>query len=96
VLRHVARLASEAVVPVETVQLAGEPAPAILEHARSWNADLIVVGRSGTAGPGQPYVGGETRHVLDFTGAPALVVPPPPRRRETGPRRARPGAARRG
>jgi nucleotide-binding universal stress UspA family protein len=81
VLVHVAKLAAGAAVPVESVQLAGEPAAQILEQARAWRADLIVLGRSGTTGPGQPYVGGETRHVLEFAVTPVLVVPRP---EETG------------
>lgn len=75
VLRHVDRLASQAGVPIETAQLSGEPAPRILYQARSWQADLIVVGRSGTAEPGQLYVGSQTQHVLEFAGTPVLVVP---------------------
>jgi nucleotide-binding universal stress UspA family protein len=57
VLRHVARAAARAGVPVETLQLDGEPAACILEQARSWPADLIVLGRSDRGGTGRPYVG---------------------------------------
>ena len=77
VLHHVTRLAIEAGVAVETVQVAGEPAPHILDQARSWQANLIVVGRTGTAGARQPYIGGQTRHVLEFSRTPVLVVPQP-------------------
>jgi nucleotide-binding universal stress UspA family protein len=76
VLHYVATLADRVGMPVETTQLDGEPAPAILEQARVWSADLIVIGRSGSAGAGQPFVGSQTRHVLEFADAPVLVVPP--------------------
>jgi nucleotide-binding universal stress UspA family protein len=74
-LRHVAKLAKAAAVACETIQLCGDVAPLILEQARAMPADLIVVGRSDLAGAGQPYVGGHTRHVLEFAEVPVLVVP---------------------
>jgi nucleotide-binding universal stress UspA family protein len=76
-LRHVARLAEQAGAWCETVQLTGDPARQVLDQARSWPADLIVVGRSDLPGPGQPYVGSHTRRVLEFAGQPVLVVPNP-------------------
>jgi hypothetical protein len=75
VLRYVAGPAGRAKTPIEAIRLDGEPAPAILEQARVWSADLIVIGRSGSPGPGKrPYVGSETRHVLEFADVPVLVV----------------------
>jgi nucleotide-binding universal stress UspA family protein len=74
VLRYVAALAGRAEMPIETKQLDGEPAPAILEQARVWSAGLIVIGRSGSPGAGQPYVGSQIRHVLEFAEVPVLVV----------------------
>jgi nucleotide-binding universal stress UspA family protein len=76
VLRHVERLCGRAGVAVETAALEGEAAPRVLDEARRWAADLIVLGRVGHGGPGQPYVGGQTRHVLEFADVPVLVVPP--------------------
>jgi nucleotide-binding universal stress UspA family protein len=75
VLDHVARRAAQAGVDAETVSLAGEPARCILDEARTWVADLIVMGRSDFPGTGQPYVGGEVQHVLEFAEQPVLVVP---------------------
>ena len=46
-----------------------------LEQSRTWPADLIVLGRSDRPGPGEPYVGAETRRVLEFADRPVLVVP---------------------
>jgi len=74
VLRHVARLAADAAVPCETVELDGEVAAGILEQARSWPADLVVLGRSDLPGPGQPYIGSHTGHVIEFAEQPVLVV----------------------
>jgi nucleotide-binding universal stress UspA family protein len=78
-LRYVAQLAGAAAVPVQTALIDGNAAPCILEQARAFAADLIVVGRSALPGAGQPYVGSQTRHVLEFADGPVLVVPPPRR-----------------
>ena len=50
----------------------------VLEEARRWHADLVVVGKSARSASGDPYVGAVTRHVLEFCEQPVLVVPPPP------------------
>lgn len=80
-LGHVSMLAAAAGVPVETVELSGEPAERILEQARSWPADVVVIGRGESRGAGGPWVGKETRMVLEFAEQPVLVVP----RRRAGP-----------
>jgi hypothetical protein len=36
---------------------------------------VIVIGRSGGRRSGEPYVGSEVRHVLEFADQPVLVVP---------------------
>jgi nucleotide-binding universal stress UspA family protein len=75
VLAYVAGLAADATVPIETVELAGEPAQRVLEQARDWPADLIVIGRCREPGVGRPYVGSQARAILEFAEAPVLVVP---------------------
>jgi nucleotide-binding universal stress UspA family protein len=75
VLRHVARMAERAAVDLETQQLEGNAARHVLGLARTWHANLIVIGRSGQRGPGEPYVGSQTAHVLEFAELPVLVVP---------------------
>jgi len=75
VLRHLARLAEQSGVPIETRQLDGEPAAVILDEARRWPADLVVLGRSDRHGAGEPYIGAQTRQVLEFADRPVLVVP---------------------
>jgi nucleotide-binding universal stress UspA family protein len=76
VLRHAAGAARHRSVAVQTAALEGEPAPAILGEARGWHADLVVVGRASPSGPGEPYIGGQTRQVLEYAEVPVLVVPP--------------------
>ncbi len=80
VLERVAGLARSAGVDVETDLLEGEVAPALLGAARAWHADLLVVGTSARAALGDPSVGSQTRHILEFAEQPVLVVPLPRRR----------------
>lgn len=74
--RHASRLAAGAGVDVQTLELQGEPANQILEQARSWPADVVVIGRGEHRGVGGPWVGRQTRMVLEFADQPVLVVPP--------------------
>jgi nucleotide-binding universal stress UspA family protein len=76
VLDYVNRLGLLAGVPVRTVVHHGEPARCILAEARAVGADLVVLGRSGHRGVGQPYIGSQTREVLEFAETPVVVVPP--------------------
>lgn len=76
VLRHVRTLADEVGVEATTAACNGAPPfDALLAEANRWEADLIVMGRSDMRRPGQPYVGNQTEHVLEFTDIPVLVVP---------------------
>jgi nucleotide-binding universal stress UspA family protein len=77
VLRHAAELARAYEVPVEMSKTQGTAADCVLEQAHDWPADLVVLGRSREAGVGHPFIGGQTRLVLEFTDVPVLVVPPP-------------------
>lgn len=76
VLTRVAALAEAAGIHIETELRSGEVGPTILEAARHWPADLIILGKSARSGSGHPYVGAQTRHVLEFADQPVLVVPP--------------------
>lgn len=62
-------------VPIETRTLAGTPAQEIIDQAASWAADVIVLGRSGVRHVGQPFVGSQVLHVIEFADLPVLVVP---------------------
>ncbi len=63
-------------ITVETLALEGQPARRILEQADEWPADLIVLGGAGRGRIGEPYVGAQVQHVLEFAQVPVLVVPP--------------------
>jgi len=76
-LHHVGAEAERAGVQAETTHLEGDPAALLLAEASNWGADLLVIGRSGVRGTGQPYVGSVTRKVLELAEAPVLVVPRP-------------------
>jgi nucleotide-binding universal stress UspA family protein len=75
VLDFVAGLAQHAGVPMETRMLPGGPGRVILEQAASWGADVIMLGRSGVRHVGQPFVGSQVLHVLEFADVPVVVVP---------------------
>jgi nucleotide-binding universal stress UspA family protein len=74
-LDYLSRLAEPAGVDVETELRHGHPGEQILRAVRAWPADIVVIGRRDTGGVGEPYVGSETREVLEFCECPVLVVP---------------------
>jgi nucleotide-binding universal stress UspA family protein len=76
-LRHVSLEADRAGVEADTLSLSGDPATMLLDAARSWQADLVVLGRSDVGQVGRAYVGEVTRGVLEFSETPVLVVPRP-------------------
>ena len=79
VLNHVASLALAAGLEATTTVVEdGQPFEALLATAHEWRADLIIMGRSDVRRFGQPYVGSQTEHLLEFTGIPVLVVPVTP------------------
>jgi nucleotide-binding universal stress UspA family protein len=62
---------------IDTAVRTGEAFRCILDEARTWHADLIVMAVSHRTGLRSPYVGSQTEHVLEFTECPVLVVPGP-------------------
>lgn len=62
---------------IETVVRRGEASRCIVDEARAWPADMIVMGVSRHEGLRSPYVGSQTEHVLEFAACPVLVVPRP-------------------
>ncbi|WP_193311374.1 universal stress protein [Georgenia satyanarayanai] len=74
-LRHVGTVAEQRGVASEGASGWGHPAALVLAEARRWQADLVVIGRSGARGPGRTAVGSVTREVLEFADVPVLVVP---------------------
>jgi nucleotide-binding universal stress UspA family protein len=75
VLGYVTGLAERAGVAVDVLTLRGQPARSILDQASTWQADVIVLGRSGVRHVGQPFVGSQVLHVLEFAEVPVVVVP---------------------
>jgi nucleotide-binding universal stress UspA family protein len=84
VLDRVAAMAEDAGLQVDRRLLTGPVGPAVLDAARGCGASLVVLGKSARSASGEPYVGSQTRHVLEFSDQPVLVVPPP-RNRTLGP-----------
>jgi nucleotide-binding universal stress UspA family protein len=78
---RVSSLAEAEGVAVDTVLLGGGIGTAILDAARDWGADLVVIGKSARLATGEPYVGALARHVLEFADEPVLVVSARRRRR---------------
>lgn len=76
VLARVSDLARARGVPVSTRLRQGEVAREVLDEAREWPADLVIVGRSFRSVSGEPYVGRATRQILELASRPVLVVPP--------------------
>jgi len=62
---------------IDTAVRTGDAFRCILDEARTWRADLIVMAVSRRTGLRSPYVGSQTEHVLEFTECPVLVVPGP-------------------
>ncbi len=82
VAAHVAALARASSVEATITTANNGPAfEALLAAAHRWHADIIIMGRSDVRRPGQPYVGSQTEHLLEFSDIPVLVVPEPPLRR---------------
>jgi nucleotide-binding universal stress UspA family protein len=76
-LARVSWLAADSGVSVRSELTTGEPARWVLDHARSWPADLVVLGRTSEHGVDMPAIGRHVRHVLEFAELPVLVVPAP-------------------
>lgn len=74
-LGYIAQLAHESGVPIETRTLPGSPAQVIIDQAADWGPDVIMLGRSGVRHVGQPFVGSQVLHVVEFADVPVLVVP---------------------
>ena len=66
VLDRIGHLARQAGVDLETDLLTGDVGRAVLDAARTWSADLVIVGKSARSASGEPYVGTVTRHILEF------------------------------
>jgi nucleotide-binding universal stress UspA family protein len=79
------QICAEGVEPsrAEVKQAVGEPFHLILDGARSWPADIIVMAVSGERRVRPNYVGSVTEQVIEFSTCPVLVVPASSERRST-------------
>ena len=59
---------------VETKVRDGEPGPAVVEEAREWGADLVVMGTRGHGGLRRLLEGSVSRYVVDHAPCPVEVV----------------------
>ena len=75
ILERIRALAAAEGVTVDGALLEGVPFDVILEDARAWKADVIVMGRTGRTGPGRALLGSEAERVLEFSDRPVLIVP---------------------
>lgn len=75
ILSRIAALGAAAGVEVEEALLEGVPFKVILDDARAWHADVIIMGRTGRTGPGRALLGSEAERVLEFSDRPVLIVP---------------------
>jgi nucleotide-binding universal stress UspA family protein len=71
------QICAEGVDParVRVKQASGEPFRVILDEARSWPADVIVMAVSDERRVRSNYVGSVTEQVIEFSTCPVLVVP---------------------
>lgn len=79
VAKRLAKLRSEAVdasVGVETEIAAGSPVQAIVDAARKFTADYIVMGSHGHTAFYDLVVGSTTHGVMQRAGCPVIIVPP--------------------
>lgn len=78
VLESAERLVRRHRITVDTVLLdsaRGRAAGAIVEHAKKWRADLIVIGTQGRRGLSRLALGSEAEKVIRASRLPVLVVP---------------------
>jgi len=61
-------------VQTRTVKGVGDPAKAILEEAKEWDADLIVVGSRGLSASERAVIGSVSSHVVHHAPCDVLVV----------------------
>jgi nucleotide-binding universal stress UspA family protein len=73
------KVCAEGVDPsrVQTKRQVGNPYREILEEARAWPADVIVMAVADRSAVRSNYIGSVTEQVIEFASCPVLVVPAP-------------------
>jgi nucleotide-binding universal stress UspA family protein len=74
IVDHAVRELAQPGVVVERLLLHGRPASAIVDEAREWQADLVVVGHRGRGTIGSMVLGSVSAEVVDHAPCPVLVV----------------------
>jgi nucleotide-binding universal stress UspA family protein len=69
------KTATEAGIKTEFTQTPGRPGDVICEMAKSWGADLIIVGRRGRSGLSEFFLGSVSNYVLHHAPCEVLTVP---------------------
>lgn len=75
ILDDVTALAADIDASVETRSVSGRPSQAIVDRAAAFEADVVVMGRTGCSGLGERLLGTVTERVLRRTDVPVLAVP---------------------
>jgi nucleotide-binding universal stress UspA family protein len=73
-LRSQTAIATEAGVATEFSQNVGNPGRSICEVARTWEADLIMIGRRGLSGLSELFMGSVSNYVLHHATCSVLTV----------------------
>lgn len=73
--RLAARLTADD-IPCETLLIRGKPAATVLQEARLWGAELIVMGSHGRSMLLRQFLGSVSEEILRARELPVLVVPP--------------------
>ena len=76
-LKQSEKLLQEKSLGVETTLVTGYPAEVILEHAKQYQSDLIVMGAKGMRATLGILLGGVAQQVVEYTGCPVLIVRAP-------------------
>jgi len=73
-LKNLTRSIAETGVGVEFTQNVGDPGRVICELAKTWNADLIVIGRRGHTGIKELFLGSVSNYVLHHAPCSVLTI----------------------
>jgi nucleotide-binding universal stress UspA family protein len=73
-LKSLAETATQAGVSTEFSQLQGAPGRVICELAKSWGADLIVLGRRGRMGVNELFLGSVSNYVMHHAACSVLTL----------------------
>ncbi len=67
-------VATAAGIPTEFTQILGDPGDAICKIARTWNANLILIGRRGYTGLGEFFIGSISNYVVHHAPCSVLTI----------------------